>query len=75
MKRSMPVDDELQVRIAKETEDFISWETRVKRYDEEIDIEAERQRLQEEKQESAELQRIAFGGHDNSPPLGDDDEE
>lgn len=75
MKRSVPVDDELQARIAKETEDFISWETRVKRYDEEIDIEAERQRLQKEKQESAELQRIAFGGYDNSPPLGDDDEE
>ena len=75
MKRSLPVDDELQARIAQETDGFISWETRVRRYDEEIDVDAERDRLQQDREEAAELQRLAFGGYENAPPVGDEGEE
>ncbi len=64
MKRSLPVDDELMAKIAQETEGFISWETRVKRFDEEIDIEEERKRLEEEKQKKIEQQQQAFGSYD-----------
>lgn len=64
MKRSLPVDDELLAKIAQETEGFISWETRVKRFDEEIDIEEERQRLDEEKRKSLEDQQRMFGSYD-----------
>lgn len=60
MKRSLPVDDELQARIAQETEDFISWETRVKRFDEEIDVEEERKRLDEENKKKVEQKQKAF---------------
>lgn len=61
MKRSLPVDDELLARIANETEGFISWETRVKNFDPEIDVEAERKRLSEEKKQSMREQQEAFG--------------
>lgn len=61
MKRSLPVDDELMARVAKETEGFISWESRVKRFDGEIDIEEEKKRLEEEKQKNIEEQQKAFG--------------
>lgn len=64
MKRSLPVDDELLAKIAQETEGFISWETRVKRFDEEIDIEEERKRLDEEKRSSLEEQQRMFGSYD-----------
>lgn len=64
MKRSLPIDDELQARIAQETEGFISWETRIKRFDEEIDIEEERKRLNEEKEKNVEQQQKMFGSYD-----------
>lgn len=64
MKRSLPVDDELQARIAQETDGFISWETRVKRFDEELDVEAERERLDKETEKKAEQQQKAFGSYD-----------
>lgn len=64
MKRSLPVDDELQARIAQETDGFISWETRVKRFDEEIDVESERKRLDKENQKKVEQQQKAFGSYD-----------
>lgn len=64
MKRSLPIDDELLARIAQETEGFISWETRLKRFDEEIDIEEERKRLLEEKKQNIEEQQKAFGSYD-----------
>lgn len=64
MKRSLPVDDELAARIAQETDGFISWETRVKRFDEEIDIDEERKRLDEEKKKNIEDQQKAFGSYD-----------
>lgn len=76
MKRSLPVDDELMARIAQETEGFISWETRVKRFDEEIDIEEERKKLDEEKQKNIEQQQKAFGSYDfkNTPKEGEEDD-
>ncbi|AJG98858.1 hypothetical protein LF65_02272 [Clostridium beijerinckii] len=64
MKRSLPVDDELLAKIAQETEGFISWETRVKRYDPDIDVEAERKRLDEENQKNMEQKQKAFGSYD-----------
>lgn len=61
MKRSLPVDNELLSKIASETEGFLSWETRIKNYDPEIDIEEERKRLEEEKNRSIKEQQKAFG--------------
>lgn len=63
MRRSLPVDDELLARIARETEGFISWETRIKRFDGEIDIDAEREKLEEENKKKIEDQQRAFGGY------------
>ena len=76
MKRSLPVDDELQARIAQETEGFISWETRVKRFDGEIDINEERKRLDKEKEKNVEQQQKLFGSYDfKSTKDGEVDEE
>lgn len=61
MKRSLPVDNELLSNIANETEGFLSWETRIKNYDPEIDIEEERKRLLEEKKQNIEEQQKMFG--------------
>ena len=63
MKRSLPVDDELAARIAQETEGFISWETRIKRFDGEIDIDEERKRLEEEKKKNIKQQQQVFGSY------------
>lgn len=78
MKRSLPVDDELSARIAQETEGFISWETRVKKFDGEIDVEEERKRLDEEKKKNIEDQQKMFGSYDfknTNPKDGEVDEE
>lgn len=75
MKRSLPVDDELAARIAQETEGFISWETRVKRFDEEIDIDEERRRLKEENKKKIEEQQKVFGSYDFKSTGGEVDEE
>lgn len=78
MKRSLPVDDELAAKIAQETEGFISWETRIKRFDGEIDVEEERKRLDEEKKKNIEQQQLAFGSYDfknTNPKDGEVDEE
>ena len=72
MKRSLPVDDELQARIAQETEGFISWETRVKRFDEELDVEKEKKRLDEERQQSIEQQQKAFGSYEFKKGVDED---
>ena len=64
MKRSLPVDDELAARIAQETEGFISWETRIKRFDGEIDIDEERKRLEEENKKKVEDRQKMFGSYD-----------
>lgn len=64
MKRSLPVDEETMARIARETEGFISWETRLKRYDPELDPEFEREKLAEERQAAAEAEAKAFGSYD-----------
>ena len=73
MKRSLPVDDELLARIAQETDGFISWETRVQRFDSEIDIEEERKRLEEERQKSIEERQKAYGSYDFKEENEDDD--
>ena len=64
MKRSLPVDDELAARIAQETEGFISWETRVQRFDGEIDIQEERKRLEAENEKKIKDQQKAFGSYE-----------
>lgn len=64
MKRSLPVDDELLAKIAQETEGFISWETRLKRFDEEIDVEDERKKLEEDNNKKLEQQQKVFGSYD-----------
>jgi len=64
MKRSLPVDDETLAKIAKETEGFISWETRLQRYDPELDPEQERERLMKEQQAAADANARAFGSYD-----------
>ena len=64
MKRSLPVDEELLIRIANETEGFISWETRIQRFDGEIDVEEERKRLDEENEKKVDQQQKAFGSYD-----------
>lgn len=76
MKRTLPVDEELLAKIAAETEGFISWETRVKRFDGEIDVEEERKRLEEENKKKVEDQQRAFGSYafkDNQQNIEDDD--
>ena len=64
MKRSLPVDDELKARILQETEGSLSWETRIKEYNPEIDTEEEKKRLDEENQKKIEQQQKAFGSYD-----------
>ncbi len=64
MKRTLPVDDETQAKIAAETEGFISWETRLRRYDPDIDVERERERLAQETAEMNKKKAEAFGSYD-----------
>lgn len=75
MKRSLPVDDEMFARIAQETDGFLSWETRLSRFDAEIDIEEERKRLSKDQKENMLLQQSIFGSPVNTPPGGGADEE
>lgn len=63
MKRTLPVDDETQAKIANETEGFISWETRVKRFDPDIDAEDERQKLKLEQEGKVKAKQEAFGSY------------
>ena len=64
MKRSLPVDDELMAKIAQETDGFISWETRLQRFDGNLDPKEERKRLDAENQKKLEQQQQAFGSYD-----------
>lgn len=75
MSRSLPVDEEARLRMFRETEGHLSWETRIKIFNPEIDVEAERERLLAEKKEAAEIQRIAFSGTANIPPEDDEVDE
>lgn len=78
MKRSLPVDDELAAKIAQETEGLISWETRVSRFDNEIDVEEERKKLEEENKKKVEEQQKAFGSYEfkkTDTKVGEVDEE
>ena len=64
MKRTLPVDDETQAKIAAETEGFISWETRLNRYDPDIDVEDERKKLEQETELADRRKAEAFGSYD-----------
>lgn len=64
MKRTLPVDEETQAKIATETEGFISWETRIRRYDPDIDVEGERDRLANEAATANKQKADAFGSYD-----------
>jgi SPP1 family phage portal protein len=64
MKRSLPVDDELLAKIAQETDGFISWPTRLNRFDAELDPVKEKAQLDAEKQENMKNQQKAFGSYD-----------
>ncbi|WP_286910734.1 phage portal protein [Clostridium sp. UBA1652] len=75
MKRSLPVDNELMAKIAQETDGFISWETRVKRFDEELDVEEERKKLDDENKKKIEEQQKTFGAYDFKTTGGGVDEE
>lgn len=79
MKRSLPVDEELLARISQETSDLLSWETRVQRFDSEIDVEEERKKLDEDKKKSIEENQKAFGSYnfkyDIDDKGGDKDED
>ena len=76
MKRSLPVDNELLARVASETEGFISWETRIKNFDPEIDVEEERKRLEEEKKKNIEIREQGFGfPYDKSDIPNDNNED
>lgn len=63
MKRTLPVDDETQAKIATETEGLVSWETRLQRYDPDIDVEAERKRLAQETAAANKQKADAFGSY------------
>lgn len=74
MKRTLPVDDEAQAKIASDTEGFISWETRLKRYDPDIDVESEREKLAKEAAADAKKKAAAFGSYDFPEPDAAGDE-
>lgn len=63
-KRCLPIDKELLAKIAQETENLLSWETRVKEYDSEIDVKEEKKRLDSEKEENMQREQKAFGSYD-----------
>ena len=63
-KRCLPIDKETLAKIAQETDGLLSWETRVKEYDSEIDVEKEKEKLDQEKKENIEQQQKAFGSYD-----------
>ena len=61
MERTLPVDEQSAAQIAQLTDGFLSWETRAKRFDSEINLEDEKKRLDIEKAEAAKRQQEAFG--------------
>ena len=63
-KRCLPIDKESLAQISQNTENLLSWETRVKEYDSEIDVEGEKQRLDSEKEENMQREQKAFGSYD-----------
>ncbi len=64
MKRTLPVDEETLAKVAQETEGLLSWETRINRFDPDLDAEAERTRLQAEQQNTVKQKQVAFGSYD-----------
>lgn len=64
MKRTLPVDEETQAKVAQETEGLISWETRLTRFDPDINVENERARLLAEQRATTQQKQKAFGSYD-----------
>lgn len=64
MKRTLPVDEETLAKVAQETDGLLSWETRLRRYDPDIDPDAERARLQAQQQQDIIQKQAAFGSYD-----------
>lgn len=75
MKRSLPVDEELLAKISQETSDLLSWETRVQRFDSEIDVEEERKKLDEDKKKSIEENQKAFGSYNFKHDMDDKEDD
>ena len=75
MRRSLPVDEEQKARVAEMTDGFVSWETRLKDYNPELDPAEEKKRLDQEKDEDVKRQQATFGMTANTPPEDEDDEE
>lgn len=75
MRRSLPVDEEQKARVAEITDGFVSWETRLKDYNPELDPAEEKKRLDQEKDEDVKRQQATFGMTANTPPEDEDDEE
>ena len=75
MKRSLPVDEELLAKISQETSDLLSWETRVQRFDSEIDIEEERKKLDEDKKKNIEENQKAFGSYSFKEDMDDKEDD
>lgn len=80
MKRSLPIDEEMLARIAMDTDGFLSHETRLQRFDEEIDASEELSKLDAEKEKAIERQKAAMGyddtqNNDDSNQDGIEDEE
>lgn len=74
MKRSLPVDDELLAKIAQETDGFISWETRVKNFNPELDPVEEKKRLDQEKKENIKMQQESFGTYGFGGEVSEEEE-
>lgn len=64
MKRTLPIDEETLAKIANETSELLSLETRIKRFDEEIDVSEELKRISEERQEAAKEARESMMSED-----------
>lgn len=64
MTRTLPIDEAERVSILSQTDGLLSYETRIRRFDEELDPEEEQERLNEEKLNNVKIQQEAFAGYD-----------
>ena len=64
MKRNVPDNLDYKLKELQGTEGVLSLRTRLQRYDEEIDVEEELKRLQEEKQQNMQMMASAYDNYD-----------
>ena len=64
MKRNVPDNLDDKLKELQGTEGILSLRTRLQRYDEEIDVEEELKRLQEEKQQNMQMMANAYDNYD-----------